>query len=189
MKLTKLKRLATVSAVALGMAVTNGPAQAQTENLTATLETNSAITSNVANNLDFGEWFINFVAGDTPVLTMNTNGALTVTQTGAVGNGSQLVQITAPTNRGEINVQTPAPSLLDITCTNIVDFVDGGLTLNVIRYDTATQPVTACDNTADPVTVVSGGTDELVSFGGDITVSATPGDGTHTATFQVDFAY
>ena len=192
MKPTSMKTLAFASALALGVA-TSGTAQAQVENLTATLITSSAITTAVVTDLDFGEYLIQFVALDTPVLTLTDDGTVAVTQTGAVGNGSQVVQITAPANEGELNVQIPAPGTLQMTASNLVDFADGGLALDDVTYRTASEngsSITAgAPTAAQAITVLAGATNESVRFGGNINITATPADNTHTATFDITFTY
>lgn len=194
MKLTKMK-VAAFGAVALGMASYAGSASAQVENMTAQLITSSAITSTFVSGIDYGEYFISFVAGDTPTLRASavTGGPPTTTQVGSVANGSQVVQITAPATQGVINVQTPAPATLQMVLSNLTDFADAGLALATVRYSTATEPVTAqtvgAFGAALPVTIVAGSTDEPVTFGGDMSVTATPADNTHTADFDVTFSY
>ncbi|MCB9982584.1 MAG: hypothetical protein H6861_02775 [Rhodospirillales bacterium] len=192
MKSTSTKVLAFASALAIGAAL-SGTAQAQVESVTAQLITSSAITSTYVSDLDFGEYLIQFTAGDTPVLTLTNDGSVAVNQTGSVANGSQVVQITAPATEGVVNVQIPAPGLLDVTASNFVDFADGGLALDDVSYRTATQNgalITAGVATgAQTVTVLAGSTDEAVTMGGNINVTATPADATHSATFDVTFTY
>lgn len=191
MNVANVKKIVMVCAVALGMTLSSGHANAQVENMTASLETSSAITSNFVSGMDFGEYFINFVAADTPTLRLSNSGPVAVTQVGSVANGSQVVQITAPATQGVLNVTTPAPSVLQMTATNLTDFVDPGLALSVIRYTTATEAsaVVTIGGAAVPVTVVAGNTAETVTFGGDIVVTATPADAIHAADFDVNFAY
>lgn len=191
MELKTMKALALTSAVALGIAST--PAYAQVETLTATLITSSAITSTPVSNLDFGEYLIQFVAGDAPVLTLTDDGSVSVTQTGSVANGSQVTQITAPATEGVVNVQTPAPSTLQLTASNLVDFADAGLALDDVSFRTASENgsiITAGVPTAAvSVTVLAGATDEAVTMGGNINITATPADNTHTATYDITFTY
>lgn len=192
MKLTSKKALAAASVVTLGLAISS-TAQAQTENVTAQLITSSAINTTLASDMDFGEYLIQFVAGDAPVLSLTTNGTATASQTGTVANGSQVVEITAPANEGVVNVQIPAPGLLDIVAANLVDFADPGLALDDVLYETATENgsliAAGAPGAAQTVTVLAGSTDEAVNLGGNINISATPTDNTHTATFDVTFTY
>ena len=191
MRRSPLKLLAFTSVIALGFA-TAGDSLAQTETVNATLTTSSAITTTDTSDMDFGEWLIQFTAGDTPELTLSHSGALTVTQTGAVGNGSQVVQITAPATRGVVDVQTPGTSSLTMTrvAASTTDFTDAGLTLAHVAYFTASETGSIdSDTDTGPVTITAAATDESVNFGGVIDISATPTDGVHTAQFDVNFAY
>lgn len=189
MELKTMKTLALTSAVALGIAA-SGPAFAQVETVNAQLITSSAITSVDVSDMDFGEWLIQFVALDTPVLTLTNDGTVAVTQTGSVANGSQVVQITAPATEGVVTVETPAPSTLTMTRSNTSDFADGGLSLSAVAYRTATETGNInADAATGTVTVVAGATPETVTFGGDISITATPADATHTASFDVTFTY
>lgn len=189
MELKTMKTLALTSAVALGIA-TSGPAFAQVETVDAQLITSSAITSTDVSDMDFGEWLVQFVAGDTPTITLTDDGTVASTQTGAVGNGSQVIQITAPATEGVVRVQCPAPATLVMTRSNSSDFADGGLSLTATTFRTATENgnIDADTDTAN-ITVLAGATDEDINFGGDIDVTATPADNTHTASFDVTFTY
>ncbi|MDH5722843.1 MAG: hypothetical protein OEY94_05940 [Alphaproteobacteria bacterium] len=182
--------MAVTSAIALSAAASNY-AFAQVETVNATLTTSSAITTTDVSNMDFGEWLIQFVAGDTPALTLTNDGTVSTTQTGAVANGSQVVNITASATEGVVNVQTPAPATLTITRSASSDFVDGGLSLTDTDYRTANDGVNALDADAatGTVTTLVAATDEPVRFGGIIAITATPADAIHTAQFDVTFSY
>jgi len=192
MELKTMKTLALTSAVALGIAA-SGPAQAQVETVTAQLITSSAITSNNVSDMDFGEWLVQFVAGDTPTITLTDDGSVASTQTGSVANGSQVIQITAPANEGVVTVQIPANGSLTMTASSFTDLADGGLSLDSVTFRTASENGTvitgAATDGADTITVLAGATDETITFGGDIDITATPLDGTHTSTFDVTFSY
>lgn len=190
MKCNTFKLVAMTSAVALSAASSNY-AFAQTETVNAQLITSSAITTTDVSDMDFGEYLIQFVAGDTPMLTLTNDGSVAVTQTGAVGNGSQVIQITAPASEGVVNVQTPAPATLTITRSASSDFADGGLSLTDTDYRTANDGNNALDADAatGTVTTLVAATDEAVTFGGIIAITATPGDATHAANFDVTFSY
>ncbi len=190
MKRIPLKLLALSSVMALGFATTD-QAYSQTETVNAQLITSSAISTTDVSDMDFGEWLLTFVAGDTPALTLTNDGTVTTTQTGAVGNGSQAVNITASATEGVVLVQTPAPAALTITRSASSDFVDGGLSLTATNYRTATDGNNSLDADTDTGTVTTtvGGADETVTFGGVISITATPGDNTHAASFDVTFTY
>lgn len=192
MKPTSMKTLAVASAAVIGLA-TAGTAHAQTENVTATLITSSAITTAKVSDMDFGEYLIQFVTGDSPTLTLTDDNSVAVTQTGSVANGSQVVQITGPASEGLVNVQIPAPGTLQLVASNLVDFADGGLTLDTVTFRTATENGSLITGSAVlpavSVTVLSGATDEAVRLGGNIDIGATPADNTHTASYDITFSY
>lgn len=190
MELKTMKTLALTSAVALSLAL-SGSANAQVETMTAQLITASAITSATVSDMDFGEWFIQFVAG-TPTLTLTDIGTPVVSQTGTIGT-SQAVLINASTSEGVLTVQTPAASALTMVASSFTDIADIGLSLQEVTYRTATENglvITAGAVTlAVPVTVLGNAIDETITFGGDIDITVTPADATHTATFDITFAY
>ncbi|MCP3703598.1 MAG: hypothetical protein GY954_11810, partial [Alteromonas sp.] len=71
---------------------------------------------------------------------------------------------------------------------------DGGLALDIVTYRTASENGSLITTggvlaAAQPITVLAGLTDEVVTLGGAIDITATPADATHTATFDVTFAY
>lgn len=192
MELKTMKALALTSAVALGLATT--PALAQTENVTATLVTSSAITTTKTNDMDFGEWLIIY-GTDSPNLTLTSNGTDGVTQ-GGVLTDSQVVLVDATNNQeGGLTVDVPAPALMTMTASNFTDFASAGLSLDVVRYTTANETgslITAGAVVAlgVPVTVqTGGGTPEPIALGGTIEITNTVADNTHTADFDVTFTY
>ncbi len=190
MRRNTLKLLAFTSAIALGMSFSSDVI-AQTETVNATLTTSSAITTTDVSDMDFGEWLIQFVALDTPALTLTNDGSVVTTQTGAVGNGSQVINITATATEGVVNVQTPSPAALTVTRSATSDFVDVGISLTDTDYRTATEGVVALDADLDTGTVTTtvAATDEVVTFGGIVGITATPADAAHTASFDVTFSY
>jgi len=190
MKRNTFKLVAMTSAIALSAAASNY-AFAQTETVNATLITSSAITTADVSDMDFGEWLIQFTAGDAPVLTLTNDGSVATTQTGSVANGSQVINITATATEGVVNVQTPGTSALTITRSASGDFADAGLSLTTTSYRTANDGNNSLDADTDTgtVTVLAAATDEAVTFGGTVAITATPGDATHTAQFDVTFSY
>lgn len=184
-----LRLLAYSSAFALAVCFHGQQAQAQTETVTATLITSSAIDSAVTTGMDFGTWLIQFAANSTPSITLTNDGSAGTSQTGVIGN-STVVEITDSANEGVVTVTTPAPTVLDLTRGTVTDFAQTVLSLSTITYDTATESSTVlAANAAQPVTVVAGNTAETVRFGGIVTITGTPTDATHTATFNITFAY
>ena len=190
MKRAPLKILAFSSIFALGLA-TAQHSHAQTETVNAQLITTSAISTTDVSDMDFGTWLIQFVAGDTPALTLTNDGTTTTTQTGSVANGSQVINITPTTTEGVVNVQTPAPAALTITRSSSSDFTDTNLSLTDTDYRTATDGNNALDGDTDTGTVTTtvAATDEAVTFGGIIAITGTPADNTHAAQFDVTFTY
>lgn len=190
MKCSTLKLMAFASALVVGAAI-SGQALAQTETVNATLTVSSAITSNDVSDMDFGTWLIQFEAGDTPVITLTSDGTAATSQTGSVANGSQVIEITDSATEGVVTVQTPAPSSLTLTRSNTVAFASGALSLASVAFRTASNGPTAINANAatGTVTVVAGATDETIRFGGTVAISATPADGIHTASFDVTLAY
>lgn len=193
MRFNPLKLMAFTGAVALGLA--GAKTVIAQDTVVATLITTSAITTTDVSDMDFGTWLLKLDGplADVLTLTMNTNGAVTVVVggTGSTSGDSQFVNITPATTRGVVNVQTPASAVLQMTRSNEVPFADGALTLTTVTVNTATQgdQVLAAAGTV-PVTVTTAATDETVNFGAVITVAgAQPGDATHTASFDVAFAY
>jgi len=186
MKSSPLKLMAFTGAIALGFA---GAKTVTAQTVVATLITSSAITTTDGTDMDFGTWLIQLDGTDTPTFTMNDTGAFSVVAAGFPG--SQVVNITAGVQRGTVLVQTPAPAVLQMTRGGNVAFTDAAMVLTSITYATATETSAALGATATvPVTVVGSATDETVSFGGVITVgTAQPADATHTASFDVTFAY
>ncbi|MDH5722842.1 MAG: hypothetical protein OEY94_05935 [Alphaproteobacteria bacterium] len=190
MNSNSFKLLAFSSVIAL-TAVSFEKANAQTETVNATLTTSSAITTTDVSNMDFGEWLVQFVALDTPAITLTNDGSVASTQTGSVVNGSQVVQITAPATEGVVNVRTPAPATLTITRSASSDFVDGGLSLTSTSYRTVNDGNNAlnADAATGTVTTLVAATDEVVRFGGVVSITATPANAIHTAQFDVTFSY
>lgn len=192
MELKTLKALALTSATVIGLAMA-GPAYAQTETLTTSITTSSAITTNVVNGTTYGTYLVIVTGGDNPTLTMTTDGTNTITPAGT-GGGSQLVFVSGTPDEGALTVETPAPSVLDmdfVNATGFTDFADAGMSLTRVDYETATESgnfATGADST-ETITVVAGSTPEPIAFGGVITFTATPADGAHSADVILDFTY
>lgn len=180
------KTLALVGAIALGMILTPGSAKAQTT-VNAAITTNAAITVVDGVDADFGTWFLAVVGGDAFTLTMDTAGAIV-----AAGNVTSFATETINVDQeATVTVAVPAAGIvLQMTRSAITDMPDAGLTYQNTTYATATEGAdVALGAVAVPVTVVAANTAETVSFGGQINVTATPANATHTATYTVSFAY
>ncbi len=192
MNLNTIKTIALTSAVALSLAF-SGTAQAQTETVGATLIVSGALSSADVSDMDFGDFFIFLAGADTATFTMQDNGALTVAV--VTPGTSTVVELTAGASRGAVTVSTPTGVdgvALTMTRSNTSDFSDSNLSLTSVEYATATQGngnALNADTDSGTVTVVAGGTPEQVDFGGVITASATPANATHTASFDVTFAF
>ncbi len=192
MRRNTLKLLAFTSAVALSMSLSNN-SFAQTETVNATLITSSAITTTDTSDMDFGTWLIQLtaaeIADDGITITLSDDQTATATA-GDIDNASQVVQITAPATEGVVNVQIPAPGNLTMTRGALTDFVDAALSLTTVTWNTAsTASATIAAAGTGTVTVLAGSTDERIDFGGIVTATDTPGDGTHSASFDVTFTY
>lgn len=180
------KTLALVGAIALGMIFTPGSAKAQTTVNNAII-TNAAITVTDGLDGDWGTWFLAVVAADDFTLTMDTAGAIV-----AAGNVTSFATETISVDQeATVLVQVPAAGIeLQMIRSVITDMPDAGLTFQNTTYGTVTegadQPLNAI---AVPVTVVAAGVNETVSFGGQINVTATPANATHTAVYTVSFSY
>lgn len=184
-----LKLLAYSSAAVLALCVHGSPARAQSETITATLITSSAIDTTLVTGMDFGTWLIQFAANSTPSITLTNDGSAGTSQTGVLGN-STVVEITDSANEGNVTVTIPAPAVLDLTRGAVTDFADTNISLSTINYDTATESSTVlAANAAQPVTVAAANTAETIRFGGIVTITGTPADATHTASFNVTLAY
>ena len=186
----KLKTLALLGAIALGTILAPQSAKAQ-DTVNATITQDGAITTVDVADMGFGTWFLAVVGGDVFTLTMNSSTGV-VTAAGNVG--SFATELTAGTGEGQVTAELPLGAdgiIIQMTPSAITDFTDPGLTLSSLTYSTATQgvddPLTPL--VAAPVTCVTGGTPEPITFGGVIDVSATPADGLDTASFTVTFAY
>jgi len=184
------KLLTFSSIIALG-AVGLENAQAQTETVNAQLITTSGIVTTDTSDMDFGEWLVQHVGGDAPALTLTNDGSVATTQTGTVANGSQVINITPTATEGVVDVQTPAPAALTITRSASGDFADAGLSLTDTDYRTANDGNNALDADTDTgtVTTLAAATDEAITFGGVIAITATPADATHTAQFDVTLSF
>lgn len=189
MKYPTLKHLC-LGVAAIGIIGLSQDANAQTATVQADLVTNSAVTATTVSAMDFGEWLLVHGGAGTATLTLTDDGTLTVTPNTATAPGSTFVEITPSASEGLVNVQGPAAGILTMTRSNTTDFTDAGLTLSNVSYRTATESGNlATDTSFGAVTLVTGGVDEAVVFGGQVAVTASPADAAHVATFDVTFAY
>ena len=203
MKLPNIKRLAMVSAVALGVALTSGQAFAQgTETVDITFTTQSSFTVTDGVNMDMGSWFTVIRNGDTITLNIDDTGALT----NSALTDSIVVDLTGgPGTAGTVLVQFPLNVdgfVITMTVDGYVDFADAGLTLSQVYWSGIDDGGVAQNDVAigtgalggpatQDVQIVLGGpaNEQTYTFGADVDVSVTPADGPQTASFTVDFDY
>jgi hypothetical protein len=195
MNFKTFKTLAIAALALAGVALMPGQANAQSNvaTVTADITTDAGIDALAGVNMDFGNWLIGVHAGDTPQVIMTTAGVMTTANVGT----SQLIHLdgTNTGTPGTVTVDLPTGAdgiVLQMTRDGgtQVAFSDPNIVLEDITYLTATEAEAALDDaTPVPVTVVTGGTPETVSFGGTVTASDTPADTAHTATFDVTFGY
>lgn len=183
--------LAAFAALALVLAFSSGSAHAQT--VQSSITTSSAITATDGVDMAFGTWFLLHGpggAGDDFSLTIDTAGVITDDIVAQASVATELVA--GPAAAGTVLVTVPLGAdgvVLQMTRGAITDFPSAALTMQNVTYSTASQVEAPFNLVAVPVTVITGGTDETVSFGADILVTATPADGLNTASFVVSFAY
>lgn len=194
MRRNTLKLMAFTSAVALGFFGAKSVTAQDT--VVSTIILSSAITTTDVSDLDFGTYLVQLdtVNGDILDLTMTATGPVTVTLSGTAttSGNSQAVQITAPTTRGVINVQTPSASTLQMTRSNEVAFADAAITINAANYQTASENGAIAPAATVPITVTNAATDEPVNFGAVIRIDGSvgqPADATYTGSFDIGFAY
>lgn len=195
------KTLALVGATAISLGLMSYQANAaNTANVTFDIDTLSGITATTGSTMDFGTWLIGIHTGDTPTITMATDGTFSAVGTPGTSQVKNLTGATSGT-AGTVTVTLPAGAdglTLQMTRTAVTDFADAGLTLedSLITYSNgdalgAAQNGTFLSGPTNnvPISITTGATGAVVSFGGTITASATPSDATHTASFDVTFAY
>ncbi len=185
-----LKKFLVLMGGALICTIAAGNANAQTT-VTTTLTTDSSITAVDGADADYGTWFIAYRAPDAFDLVMDTAG-VTSTANIVTSTALNLVLVDQP---GDLTVDLPAGAngvVLDMERTAITDFADPALTLTSITYGTATEGANlafAVTPATVPVTVVTGGTPEPVTFGSTIAVTGQPVDGADTADYDVTFSF
>lgn len=193
MNFTTLRNGTALAVAILGISGFMGQAQAQTV-ITTNLDVDSAITVAPGNDIEFGTWLLVYRNADAFSLVMAPDtGNITPTGLGGGAGDSVAISLVAGTGQGNLTVDLPVGAngiAINMTRGAITDMPSTALTLQNITYNTTTegnQPFLQATN--EPVTVVTGGTPETVSFGAEIAVSAQPLDGPHSGTFTVNFAY
>ncbi len=188
MRHNTLKLMALTSAVALSFAFTNN-SFAQTQ-VPVTLTTNSAITAAPGDDMDFGSWILVHDGTGTGNVTLVLSPLGGVTET--VGNTSVGEEITASASAGSVDFSTPAAAAINVYAAINPDFSDAGLALSALTYSlnggsVATLSVASATPTA--MTSTGGGTTDVLSLGGTVTMTATPADADHTASLDIFISY
>lgn len=196
MNLKALKYGAALGVAIMGITGFTSNAQAQVNNavVTTNIEVINGIDVVAGDPIDFGTWVIAYRFADAFELTMATTGVITPANIAAAPNNSVAIPVVAGTGAGNLTVDVPAGINnveLQMTRGPITNFTGGsGLLLQNITYMTATEPEAAFAQTVPhTVTVLSGGTPEIVTFGAEIAVTAQPPLTPHTASFTATFNY
>lgn len=201
MTFSKTKKIAAVAVAMMGIAFLPSIANAQTATIQASITTDAAIDVVDGDDMDFGTWLLIHRNSDDFELVMDTAGAITTANLAGGAGDSVAQELTSVDQAATVTVDLPTGAsnvelaLTRTAITNVAGDLDGdgstALTLQDITYSTATETGnnTLAESTPEVVTVVAGGTPETVSFGGTIAVSGQPNDTTHTAAFDVTFAY
>lgn len=188
-KSIKAVALATTAVMALSFPLNNSQA-ADNATVNAVIEAMPALDVIKVRNMDFGRWILTYDAGFD--LVLDTAGNVTTT---AAGDDVAIEIDTNASTAGRLDVTLPVGLNnyeLDMTVDTLTDFTDGAYTLSAPTYGTVTegqdQPITADGLAVHPVTVVTGGVPEIVTFGATITIESTPtpgvdSDGALVATF------
>lgn len=193
MQFKTTKAIALLGTAIMSISAFSTDAQAQTQTVNVNITTASGITTTVPDPIDYGTWLVIVRGGDTPTITVATDGTAT---TGGITT-STLQNLSGTSDEGGMTVDLPdgtTNTILQMSRTAPDGFTPATLngTITAVTYGTTAQG----ENTAFPVspatvpvTVASGATPEAVRFGSTITFTATPTSATYTDTFDVSFAY
>lgn len=189
--------LATTAVMGIALLPTNTQA-ANPETMNASIEAIAAITVAKLNDMNFGKWLLNHENAEDMVLTLDPLDNSVEVNGGVALVDSTAQQLASTSRGGRLAVTIPAGInnySLHMSVDNVVQYTDTEYEITAVTYATATEavtPIPLLDGTGDyPVTVLTGGTAEVVYFGGDLTVTADPTDTTtpQSASFDVLFAY
>lgn len=188
--------LATSAIVGLSFAATSADA-ANPETMGVSVESIDAITVDKLNDMNFGKWLLDHDGVENIVIVLDPNDN-TATVTPALTT-SAAQQIAGTSRSGRLAVTIPAGINnyeLGMIVDNPVAFTDAAAyTLTEVTYTTATEttptPIATDGSQNLPVTVVTGGTAEVVYFGGELTIIAQPATNVldNAASFDVTFNY
>ncbi len=182
-----------IGAAIMGISGFTGQAHAQTNSalVTAQITVVSGIEATVGLPIDFGTWVLAYRAGNNFTLVMDTTGAVVADNVASVA-----IPVVAGAGAGNLTVDVPAGltnTILQMTRGAITNFAGGsGLSLTAVSYRTASQVEAPFAQTVNhPVTVITGGVDEVVNFGATISITAQPlvQAAPHTASFTATFNY
>lgn len=186
-----MKKLATVSAVALTLALGAQDALAQdtTGEVDTSITTSNAITATLTDGTDFGTWLIFHDTVNNATLDLASD---TGTVTPAVAGGTTEASfVVGAANLGTINIQVPVAANVVMTYTALATDFPGpsnaALTNLNYTFGAASDVDLAAAATATLAAVPAPGID--VDFGGLITFTGTPANGTYQATSTIDFSY
>ncbi len=192
MNLNTLKRTAATAAIIASTILMPVAGQAANPTVTTSITTASGIT--VADGVDvaFGSWLVIVRNAESIVLTMDQTGAIVAS--GATQ--STVVNLTPGTGvAGTVTVDVPVGAnnaVLQMSRTAATAFGVAGLAFTSVAYSTAVEgnmQAFVVTPATEPVTVVTGGTPQTVTFSPVLTFSATVPDGTYTSSFDVSFAW
>lgn len=192
MNFNKIKKLATVSAVALALlsGANQAHAQATTAQIGASFATAAGLASAAGTTMDFGTWAVNIAGGDTPTiaLTAVTAGAPPVpVPAGLVDPGTVVTNTVAPPSSGTVTVTSPFATTLQIQAVLTANFSDPDLSLGTLVYtDTVATNVAipAAFNGTTLATVTAAATPETIAIGGTLTIGGGGGTPAVSTTFS-----
>ncbi len=191
MNFNSLKYGIAVGAAVLGITGFAGQSHAQTNSavVTTNIEVVSGIEATVGAPIDFGTWVLAYRSANNFTLVMDTTGAVVADNVASVA-----IPVTPGAGAGNLTVDVPVGVnnvILQMTRGAITNFAGGsGISLTGVSYMTASQPEAPFAQTVNhPVTVITGGVDEVVNFGATIAVTAQPTLAAHTASFTATFNY
>lgn len=191
MNFKSLRTAAAVAAITMGIA--GFAAQSVAQTVTTNLTVSPGITSADGADINLGTWFLLHRNGDNFSINSTTAGVIAALGVAGGATNSQAINIVTGTAPGTVTVSLPTGVdgvQLNMQRGVITPFADANLTLQNIRYMTATEADAALNEAVNvPVTVVTGGTPETVNFGVDVAVSGSPAPGPQTASFTVTFAF
>jgi len=180
MTFKSIKTMAAAAALLAGIAGAATVANAQTPVL-ANLTTSSTITVADIRDMAFGTWFI-----------IHRNVVTAANLAGGPTN-SQAVKLVPGDLTGRVSASLPTGAdglVINMQRDAIVNFTDTTLALQTVRYSTFTEAAAALGQAVNvPVTIVTGGTPEVVNFSAEIAVTGQPTDAAHSASFNVTFAF